>query len=159
MLLPHVSRLSIGLAFLVFLPLTATSNASAEQTYGCANQAQTHVAPQAQLPATATATFHGGKVRVRMVVANPTQVAQVALRANLLDWRRADALLDGEFRCTTPGAEDVIAFPAKSNVGAAIRRRGKVRLHVRFQMVNGEGAATTLRRVIVVTRAPGKSSS
>ena len=71
-----------------------------------------------------------------------------------LDWRRADALLDGDYRCLAGGAESLITFPLRPSVGAVIRRDGKVQLHVRFQLVNGEGATTMLRRVVTVTREP-----
>lgn len=107
--------------------------------------------PSARLPA--TGIFRPSEVRVQLLVSHVTQTTRVALRAYLLDGRRADATPPGGYTCTAPGATNAIAFPVKPGlVGGSIRRHGNVKLRVRFQMVNATGRSTTLRRVITVTR-------
>ena len=107
--------------------------------------------PAARLPA--RGVFRPATRRVRLLVRDATQTTLVTIRAYFLDGRRADAWRPGEYTCTVPRAVNTIAFPVRRLLGgAAIRRHGRVKPRVRFQMVNARGRSTALRRVITVTR-------
>lgn len=157
-------RVSALVPVLVAGLLLSTAEASAAQVpppgpTGCGDGlTKSDQDPRARLPA--TAVFRSGEVRVRMLVGHPTQTTRVTLRAFLPGGRRADAFPPGGYTCTSPGRQNTVAFPVKPGlVGGLIRRHGKVRLRVSFQMVNANGRSTTLRRVVTVGREPRSAGS
>jgi hypothetical protein len=107
--------------------------------------------PSAALPA--RMVFRPPLVSVVMELQHPSQATRATTKAFMLDGHRVDAATARQYTCTSPGPRNRIVIKIRpATVGAAIHRRGSIRLRIVLSMVNASGQRTTLRRTVTVTR-------